>query len=95
MNDYEKQQKKDERDAEKERKLLLARVRDVAQTPAGKDFIWELLSMAGIYATTFTGNSQGAYNEGRRSVGLDIMQLLEEMDPTFYPTLLLQQRKKK
>lgn len=95
MNPLEKEQAKLEREAKKERDKILAHVKSVAQTRSGKEVIWEILSMCNMYSTTFTGNSQGAYLEGRRAVGLDILSLLEEMDDTFYPNLILQMRKNK
>jgi len=94
MNPVEQEEKKLERRYKKERGLLLANVREVAKTEQGKALIWEVLSMCGLYSQTFTGNSQGAFLEGRRSVGLEVLQLLEDMDITFYPTLLLQKQEK-
>ncbi len=94
MNPLELEQQKADRSAQKEQDILLARVRDVAKTDAGKAFIWEILTMCGIYTTTFTGNSQGAYLEGRRSVGLEILQILEGADSSFYPNLLLRNQEK-
>ena len=64
-------------------------IRDSIKTTAGKAVILELLDMAGIYDTTFTGNSKTYFLEGRRSMGLDLISLLDEADPTAYPTLLL------
>ena len=93
MNPLEKEQAKADREYKKERGLLLAKVRDVAETPSGKSLIWEVLSMCGLYQSTFTGNSQGAFLEGKRAVGLEILELLSEMDKTFYPALLLNKAK--
>ncbi len=94
MNPAEAEEKKLEKQYKKERALLLANVREVAKTEQGKALIWEVLSMCGLYTQTFTGNSQGAFLEGRRSVGIEVLQLLEDMDKTFYPNLLLQNQEK-
>ena len=94
MNPIEQEEKKLEKQYKKERALLLANVREVAKTEQGKALIWEVLSMCGLYTQTFTGNSQGAFLEGRRSVGIEILQLLEDMDKTFYPNLLLSNQEK-
>jgi len=94
MNPIEQEEKKLEKQYKKERALLLANVREVAKTEQGKALIWEVLSMCGLYTQTFTGNSQGAFLEGRRSVGIEILQLLEDMDKTFYPNLLLSSQEK-
>ena len=74
---------------EKEYELLLANVRKVLKSRAGKAVIWHILSMGNIYSDSFTGNSTTFYNEGRRAIGLQILQLLEDADTTLYPRLLL------
>ena len=61
----------------------------------GRNFIWYVLSLCGIYSDVFTGNSQAFYLEGRRAVGLEVLQLLEDTDPTAYPNLLLKHAKEK
>lgn len=50
-------------------------------TPEGLRFIWRVLELAGIYRTTFTGNSTSYFNEGKRSLGLEIKTDLLEVDP--------------
>lgn len=75
---------------EKQFNLLKLNTREVLKLKAGKEIIWHILSMCGIYDDTFTGNSQSFYLEGKRAVGLEILQLLEDADPTFYPKLLLE-----
>ena len=79
---------------EKERAILCANVRRVAETEYGKEVIWEILGMCNIYGESFTGNSQTFFLEGKRSVGLEFLQLLEDSDPTLYPRLLLRNQKK-
>ncbi len=80
---------------EQDRKTLEANIRELIKTKSGKDFIWEVISMCGIYSSTFTGNSQGAYLEGKRAVGLEVLQLLEDVDPALYPNLILEKQEKK
>jgi len=74
-------------------KRLEANVSSVMATSQGKDVIWEILSLCGIYDSQFTGNSGTFFNEGRRSVGLDIIQMLQDAEPTMYAQLLLEQAK--
>jgi hypothetical protein len=74
---------------------LVANIREVLKTRQGKDVLWHILGMCNIYGDVFTGNSQTFYLEGKRAVGLEILQLLEEADPTAYAKLLLDQQKLK
>lgn len=94
MNSTDQEERKQEAKYKKERAALLMSLRDISKSENGKTVLWEVLSMCGIYAQTFTGNSQGAFLEGRRSVGLEILQMLEDMDKSFYPHLLLQKQEK-
>jgi hypothetical protein len=95
MNSAEQEQKRLDRDFEKERQALIKSVREVAGSPSGEHVIWEILSMCGLYTTTFTGNSQGAFLEGKRSIGIEILEMLNETDSKFYPNLLLKKSKEK
>jgi len=82
-----------EKAQQKERDSLITAILNVMRTEAGKVLIWELLDLCDIHSDIFTGNSQTFYLEGKRSVGLQILQLLEEADPEFYPMLLLERAK--
>lgn len=75
-----------------ERDLLLMHMRDVLSTKGGREVIHEILDMAGILTTTFTGNSQTYFLEGKRALGLDIIELMEEAEPTSYATMCLTKR---
>lgn len=72
---------------------ILGDIRDLASQRHFKEFIWLLLDEAGVYNITFTGNAHTYFAEGKRSMGLFILQLLEEADPTLYPRMLLERQK--
>jgi len=72
---------------------LEADINSVVSTAQGKDVIWEILSLCGIYDNQFTGNSSTFFNEGRRSVGLDVIQMLTDADRTMYASILLEHAK--
>jgi len=74
-------------------KKLEADIGSVLKTPQGRDVIWEILSLCGIYDNQFTGNSGTFFNEGRRSVGLDLIQMMTDADPTAYARLMLERAK--
>jgi hypothetical protein len=73
--------------------LLLENVREVCKSSSGKELVWYILSLTDLYGDSFTGNSQTFYLEGKRAVGLSILQLLEDADPTLYARLLLDKQK--
>lgn len=79
---------------EREYRTLCANIREITKTEHGKDVIWAFLSMCNIYGESFTGNSQTFFYEGKRSVGLEMLQLLEDSDPSLYPRLLLRNQNK-
>jgi hypothetical protein len=80
-------------DEEIEHDLLVANTRELLKQKAGKDFIWHILSLTNLYGDNFTGNAQTYYLEGKRSVGLDVLQLLEDVGKTTYARLLLDKQK--
>lgn len=69
--------------------LLENAVLKLATSDEGRRFIYHVLDICGIHTSSFTGNSQTFYLEGRRSVGLEIIGLMEIVDPRLYPKLLL------
>jgi len=79
---------------EREYMTLLDDTRRLASLPQGRSFIWHVLSLCELHSSSFTGNSRTFYNEGKRDVGLNLLQLLEEADPTIYPSLIMERAKK-
>jgi len=77
---------------EKEHLVLVANMRELLKTRAGKEVLWHFLSLTGVYSTCFTGNSTTFFNEGQRSIGLQIMELMDDADISAYPRLLLEKR---
>lgn len=61
---------------------------NLSKTDSGKRFIWYVLSLAGIYQSTYTGNAESHFLEGRRSIGLDVLNDIQEVDPMIYINLL-------
>lgn len=80
-------------DEDKKYDLLLANVRAVLATTQGKELLWEIMSMCGIYNNTFTGNSSTFFAEGKRAIGLEILGLLSDADPTAYARMQLERSK--
>lgn len=77
-------------EAEKEHSVLIANVRELMKTRAGKEFVWWVLGRCGIYDNKFTGNSNTFMLLGKEAVGLEVLDLITDADPTLYPKLLLE-----
>lgn len=59
-------------------------MKTLLELPAGRRFIWRLLDRCSLYESTFTGNSSGYYREGRRAVGLEVLQEIVDAKPSAY-----------
>jgi len=68
-----------------EHDFLLADLRAVLKTKAGRKVLWHLLGVSGLYV-----DSIYKYDAGRRSIGLMLLQLIEEADSTAYPHMILE-----
>lgn len=53
---------------------------------AGRRFVWKLLTKAGVFRTSYVSGSFDltAMNEGRRSMGLELMAEIHQLDPSYY-----------
>ncbi|MEN4542892.1 hypothetical protein [Pantoea agglomerans] len=80
------------KDAEQTQKLAVERQRDdlkhVMSSVQGRRLIWLLLSNAGVFALSFTGdNAATNFNEGRRSEGLRLFNEVMTHCPDLYLTM--------
>lgn len=74
-----------ERLAEAAADLELADLRTFVSTAAGRRFLWALISRTGVFASAFdTEALRMAFIEGRRSVGVDLLQMLQVKVPEGY-----------
>ncbi len=67
---------------DKERAAFISRMRDLMKLRHAREFVWEVLSLAQLYTYNV--------NEGRRALGIDLLALLEDVDPTLYPRMILE-----
>lgn len=75
----EEEHKKALSEEEIQRKQELRDLRDVLNTDQGKRFINSLFAKCKMYQTSFTGNSTTFFNEGKRSIALDIFEDIAEL----------------
>jgi hypothetical protein len=75
FEDKIKTDKKKERDdlLKRERTREIDDVKKVISSPEGRRFLWKLMGEAGVFRSSFTGNSETFFNEGKRSIGLLIL----------------------
>lgn len=82
---------KAEQDREEKLRLTQRREADdfkwLMADPRGRRVMWHLLSLAGVYQSSFTGNSETFFREGRRSMGLKIVDLIHTHCPDKYATM--------
>ena len=70
--------------AEREREDLRA----VLDTAAGRRVLWSLLDAAGVYGASYTGEAiSTAYAEGRRAIGITLLQKIEDLAPGSFLTM--------
>lgn len=63
---------------------VLEDIRSIAQRPEGQRLLFYFLSLGNIYSTTFTGNSETFFLEGKRAIALHILDLINNADPHLY-----------
>ena len=71
--DAEDRQQKEQEERERLQKQAQDDFRWVMSTPQGRRYIWRMLERTGIYRTTFRPNSEMAFLEGVRSVGVTVL----------------------
>lgn len=60
--------------------------------PQGRRVVYTLLERCGVYQNSYTGEIAGtSFNEGRRSVGLELMTKVIAASPENYMTMLGEQ----
>lgn len=72
-----------------ERENQLSAMRDIVENKGGAEFLWRLLSRCKLYETSFTGNSQTFFNEGKREVGLWVLAEIMAADPKAYANMMI------
>ncbi len=82
--------RKDERVRERE----LADLRLVMSSVEGRRFVWRLLEKAGVFRTSFTGNSSTFFNEGMRNMGLMVLGDVHEAAADAYIVMMNESKEK-
>lgn len=81
----ERQRRRAEEKAHQQR----ADLERVLSSPEGRRFVWRVITAAGTFGASFTGElATGAYAEGRRAVGIALMQEAQRVAPALYLQML-------
>lgn len=73
-----------------ERDALERAFREVFATAAGKRVLFWMLEQCAIYVDAFAGDNNATnYTLGLQAAGRKLISKLDEIDPRFYPQLLL------
>ena len=76
------------------RDVELDDIRTICKLEAGQRLIWRYLEMAKVFSSTFTGDLNTYFLEGKRSLGLQLLSDINEADPTILFKLLVREREK-
>lgn len=77
-----------ERVAEAKRRRDIEDFKTLMKTKEGRRFVWRILSETGVYHSSFTGNSETFFKEGRRSIGLILIGELHTICPELYAVMV-------
>ena len=58
----------------------------------GRRYVWRLMEKAGVYRTSFTGNSETFFREGMRNLGLFVLSEVMEVTPDQFALMLKEQQ---
>jgi hypothetical protein len=84
------------REQEKLKSLFLLDMAELMKDKKAQDFIIYLLDFTNINGNNYTGNNDETNHRlGRASVGFHLLGLMEEVDPTLYPRILLNHAKER
>lgn len=74
------------------REQAVADIRAVLGTPQGRRFYWRLLEKANVFGASFTDSAaRTAYLEGKRGMGIELMQEVQRYAPADHVLTLNEQ----
>lgn len=76
----EEKKKKRQEILQREREREIEDLKKILSLPEGRRYIWKLMSVAGVFKTSFTGNSTTFFNEGKREIGLMVISEVMNAD---------------
>lgn len=69
-------------------------LKQIMELPGGRRFVWRILSACHPYRPSMAMSYENtAYQEGQRSIGLWLIDALDDVDVSLYPGLMLERKK--
>ena len=87
-------QEKRRKREEQEHDALIADFRRVLATAEGLRVLWFVLSQGFIFRSCFTGNASTYFNEGKRDLGLRILEIVDEADSSAFEAMRREERRR-
>jgi hypothetical protein len=85
------EQRRQDAEFQKYRKVDIQNYKTLLEkSTVAKKLVWEILSYANFYNVNQSTDSSVQYTEGKRAVGKEIIELLNEISPSCYPKLMLE-----
>lgn len=88
----EEQVEEQERRIKRAAELLEEGFRFILDDEKGRRVLWWLLSECGVFRISMTGNSATFFNEGRRDIGLRLMDRIMALRPDIYAEMYRESR---
>lgn len=63
-------------------------LRFIMGSASGRRFVWRILETAGLYRSSFTGNSETFFREGMRNIGLQLVGQIHSVCPDQYAIMV-------
>ena len=89
------QEASQERDAKRAKFLADQEADDfkwVMSNKKGRRFIWRHLEAAGVFRSSFTGNSETLFREGSRNLGLQVLAMVMKHTPEAFHLMMQEQK---
>lgn len=61
----------------------------------GRRYLWGILEEAGVFTSSFTGNSHTFFNEGKRDMGLRVLSHITESNPDAFLKMMVESKENK
>lgn len=80
--DLNRERQRDESEIQQNLRRMqeLQDIEHVMSSEQGRRFMWRMLSLAGVFRSSMTGNSQTFFNEGMRVIGTTLMGDIAEAE---------------